>query len=84
MNNARSWKMWLKLLIGAAVGGAANSLLSVAGIAGANQVGMNIQQFTPKQFGAMCVSGAIVGAAMYLKKSPLPGVNENDNTNQNP
>lgn len=85
----RSFTMWLKAVLAAAIGGAANSLGSAVAIATANQVGADIQPLTPSQFKTLCISGAIIGVAGYLKKSPLPSTpspsgdqTENQNINQ--
>lgn len=63
---------WLKSAIAALVSGSANAFLGVAGISGAQAVGMQIQQFTPKQFGVAVLSGGLVGLFAYLKQSPVP------------
>ena len=63
---------WSKALLAAFVTGAASALLSALGISGAEIVGINIQQLNLKQLGIMTLAGGIVGAAAYLKQSPIP------------
>lgn len=65
-------QLWIKSLIGAIIGGAANAILASLGIAGANAVGIGIKPLDFSQLGGVCVSGAIVGLALYLKQSPVP------------
>ena len=61
------WQKWLKGLISAIIGGAANSV--------------TVMVIEPTQFnlgegigklGTVAVVSAIIAAALYLKKSPLP------------
>ena len=63
---------WLKALAAAFITGAAGSLLSGLGISGAQAVGLPIQQLDLKQLGVVTLFGGIVGAAAYLKQSPVP------------
>ena len=67
-----NWKTWLKGLVSAIIGGAANSITVMA--------------IDPKQFnltdgltklGTVAAISSVVSAAMYLKSSPLPGSNCN-------
>ena len=69
--NARV-KAWAKALLAAFITGAAGSLLSALGISGAQAVGINVMQLNLKQLGIMTLAGGIVGAAAYLKQSPVP------------
>ena len=64
MNN---WKVWLKGLISVTIGGAANAI--TAAIVAPES--FNFEAGIGK-LGAMAGGGALLAAAMYLKKSPLP------------
>ncbi len=61
------WKKWVKGLISAIIGGAANSI-TVSLVAPET---FNFQDGLGK-LGAVAAASAIVAAAMYLKKSPVP------------
>lgn len=62
------WSVWLKGLISAIIGGAANSVTVMI---------IDPQQFNLGEGGQklamVALVSAIVSAAMYLKSSPLPG-----------
>lgn len=67
------WRMWLRGLIGAVVGGAANGVLAM---------GIKPEQFN---FGdgltdlcKFAVGSAVISAALYLKQSPVPPAHEED------
>jgi hypothetical protein len=68
----RKTEQWLKALLAAVIGGAAQSGLAALGISGAQAAGVAIQQLSLKQLGAVCTSGAVIGAMLYLKQSPVP------------
>jgi hypothetical protein len=68
----RRIEQWFKALLAAIIGGAAQSGLAALGITGAQAAGVAIQQLSLKQLGAVCVSGAVIGAMLYLKQSPVP------------
>lgn len=68
----KNYRKWGKTLVAAFVTGAASSLLSVLGVSGAQVVGISVQQLNLKQLLAMTLSGGLVGAAAYLKQSPVP------------
>lgn len=65
----RSIELWLKGLLAAAIGGSANCLSVVI---------VDPDHFSPtavggyKKLGAVALGGAVVGAVMYLKQSPVP------------
>jgi predicted lipid-binding transport protein (Tim44 family) len=67
------WSGWLYGLVAGVIGGVATAIL-------ANPVGQifGALQFTLRQLGAVAVGAAIVSAAAYLKKSPLPEVIEEE------
>lgn len=67
-----NWQKWLKGLISAAIGGAANSITVI--IVAPDT--FNLQEGLPK-LGAVAIVGAIVAAANFLKKSPLPNSSAN-------
>ena len=61
------WKLWLKGLISAAIGAAANSITVMI----VDPVNFNLGQNASK-VGWVAIISAIVAIAMYLKASPLP------------
>jgi len=68
---------WWRGLASAAITGLATSFLSSLGISGAQIVGVQIDQLNLKQLAVVTVLGGLVGAAAYLKQSPLPPNHEN-------
>jgi vacuolar-type H+-ATPase subunit I/STV1 len=62
-----NWKLWLKGLISAVIGAAANSITIMI----VDPVNFNLAQNASK-VGWVAIVSAIVAAAMYLKASPLP------------
>lgn len=62
------WGMWLKGLIAAAIGGAANAVTVMI----VDPVAFNLQD-GGKKLAMVALVSAIVSAALYLKQSPLPG-----------
>ncbi len=62
-----SFKLWLKGLIAAIVGGVAGAV----GVMIADPMTFNLGVGLSK-LGNVCIVMAIVSAAMYLKQSPLP------------
>jgi len=61
------WEKWLKGLISAVIGGAANSITVMI----VDPLTFNLQEGTGK-LGTVALVSAILAAAMYLKQSPLP------------
>jgi hypothetical protein len=67
--DVKSWEVWLKGVGAAVIGGAASALTAAVAA----------PQMFPMTRGAMgalvrvSVVGAVVNAAAYLKRSPLPG-----------
>ena len=66
-----NWQTWLKGLISAVIGGAANSVTVMI----VDPVAFNLQEGASK-LGWVALVSAIVAAAMYLKASPLPNGSE--------
>lgn len=62
-----NWNLWLKGLISAVIGGAANSIVVMA----IDPVQFNLSEGIGK-LGTVALASAIVAAAMYLKQSPIP------------
>lgn len=62
-----NWKTWLKGLLSAAIGGAANVVTAIV----VDPIAFNFQEGLGK-LGAMAGMGAIIAVALYLKQSPLP------------
>ncbi len=67
-----NWKHWLKGLISAFIGAAANSVTVVI----VDPVNFNPLTQTNKVLTVAVVSG-VIAAALYLKQSPLPNGNYN-------
>jgi len=63
----KNWKMWLKGLVSAVIGGAANAITAVV----VDPTSFNFGEGIGK-LGAMAGMGALFAGAMYLKKSPMP------------
>ena len=66
------WNKWLKGLISAVIGGAANSITVMI----VDPIAFNLDEGATK-LGTVALVSAIVAAAMYLKQSPLPSEDEN-------
>ena len=62
-----NWKLWLKGLISAVIGGAANAITLVI----VDPLNYNLQEGFQK-LATVAIVSAIVAAAMYLKQSPIP------------
>lgn len=62
-----NWKLWLKGLISAAIGAAANSITVII----VDPVNFNLAENASK-VGWVALISAIVAIGMYLKASPLP------------
>lgn len=63
-----NWQNWLKGLLSAIIGGAANAVTTMIVAPDA----FNLQEGIHK-LGTVALVSAIVSAAMYLKSSPIPG-----------
>ena len=66
--NKKNLILWLKGLLSAIIGGAANSVTVMI----VDPATFNIEEGLSK-VGSVALISAIVAAAMYLKKSPVPG-----------
>ena len=67
-----NWNRWLKGLISAVIGGAANSITVMI----VDPIAFNLNEGSGK-LGVVALVSALLAAAMYLKQSPLPaGSNE--------
>lgn len=62
-----NWTKWIKGLVSAVIGGAANSVTVMI----VDPIAFNMQDGAGK-LGMVALVSAIVAAAMYLKQSPLP------------
>ena len=67
-----NWGLWLKGLAAAAVGGVSGSFLNALGITGAQYIGVQIEQLSPKQLLTTTIVGGLVAVALYFKQSPVP------------
>lgn len=61
------WKKWLKGLISAAIGGAANSVVVII----VDPMTFNLQEGAVK-LGWVALAGVIIAVAMFLQQSPIP------------
>ena len=68
----KSWDAWLKTLVGGMVSGGANAVLAALGLAAGAAAGLPVHQMDAGQMMDIFVSGALIGAFMYLAKSPVP------------
>lgn len=67
------WGQWLMGIFSAVLQGAASSVLAALGIAGADAVGVaSVKAMTLGQMGAIVLSGAVVGLAMFIRANPRP------------
>ena len=66
-----NWTKWVKGLVSAVIGGAANAIT----VSVVDPQAFNLQEGASKLLTVAVVS-AIVAAAMYLKQSPLPASGE--------
>ncbi len=62
-----NWQNWVKGLISAIIGAAANSITVMI----VDPTNFNLGAGLPK-LGSVAIVSAVVAAAMYLKQSPLP------------
>jgi len=67
-----AWGKWTYGLAAAGVTGLANSFLSALGVGAADWVGVNVPSLDAKQLTIIALVGGFVGAAAYLKQSPVP------------
>lgn len=65
-----NWKKWLHGLLGAVISSAATT---VGAAGGASMAGTPLEI---KQLGGAAVGGAITGAVLYLRQSPIPAESE--------
>jgi hypothetical protein len=63
----KNWLIWLKGLMAAIIGGAANSVTIMI----VDPTNFNLTTGASK-LGTVCLVSMIVSAAMYLKGSPIP------------
>jgi hypothetical protein len=63
-----NWQTWLKGLMSAVIGGAANAITVMI----VSPQDFNLQEGAGK-LGTVTLVSALVAGAMYLKQSPIPG-----------
>lgn len=73
MNKLLDYRLWLHGLVGAFIGGSANAVTLVV----VDPLKFNLQDGWRNLASAVFVSG-IVSAALYLKKSPVPPEDSNN------
>jgi len=64
-----NWKLWLKGLASAVIGGAASAVTVTI----VDPTNFNLNEGLQK-LGTVALVNAIIAAALYLKQSPLPNV----------
>lgn len=64
----KSWQVWVKGLIAAVVSAAANSISLMI----ASPATFNFSNGGLRNLGTVTLASALVGAALYLKQSPVP------------
>jgi len=69
MSRIRDYRIWLRGLVAAAIGGGANAVTAMI----VDPATFNIATGMT-EVGQMAAVSAAVSAALYLKQSPLPGV----------
>ena len=72
-------RKWFRGLFGGIIGSAASSASAAMGLAGASAIGVDVKPLDLKQLGAVFLTGAICGAVLFLKQSPIPP-SEDDTT----
>jgi hypothetical protein len=72
----KTFERWLYGLLEGVIAGVATTVASVFGVAAANGAGVKVDALDLDQIVTVAVSAALVSAAMYLKKSPLPARDE--------
>lgn len=70
--------LWLKSLVAAFICGGATALTAWGGMATAKAAGADVPELNWKAIGIIFLSSGIFNAAAYLKKSPLPGITNDD------
>lgn len=71
-------KKWLALVLASILNGGFYGLTTGFGTLGLNVLGVPIEPLTFKQILAVFAVGAFKKLAPFLKRSPLPGVDESD------
>lgn len=64
----KNWQVWGKGLLAAVISAVANSLLLII----ASPATFNFSNGGLRNLGTVSLASAIVGAALYLKQSPVP------------
>jgi hypothetical protein len=65
-------RKWLHGLLASVIGAFANAVLTLCGVGGSNAVLGTDIKLDLTQLLVQCAMAGLVGAAMYLKQSPLP------------
>lgn len=71
----KTWEIWLRGILAAAIAGAANGIITGFAAVGIDPSHFNLQagfHNTLEIAGASAVMSAVIGVAAYLKQSPLP------------
>lgn len=71
-------KLWLKSLAAAGIAGGSTAVTAWGGFAVAQAVGVNVPTLNWKAAGIIFLTSAAHSVALYLAKSPLPGVIESE------
>ena len=65
-------RKWFRGLAGGVIGSAASNLAAALGLGAASSMGVKVTALDLKQLGVLFVAGAISGAVLFLKQSPIP------------
>ena len=77
-NIIKGFNLWAYNLSVAAIGGGATSASSWLGVAAANQLGMNVPPMDWQTLLIVFASGAMSSVFFYLKQSPLPPIEDEE------
>jgi hypothetical protein len=77
-NILKGFNLWAYNLSVAAIGGGATSASSWLGVAAANQLGMNVPPLDWQTLLIVFASGAMSSVFFYLKQSPLPPLEDDE------
>lgn len=66
------WSGWFYRIMYGFIGGGASALTTYIGLSGAKMAGMDIPTLNWKTWGIIFLSSGVSGALLYLKQSPLP------------
>lgn len=78
------WRTWLYSLAVAVIAGTSQSVVTWLGMAGASAAGVDVPQLNFKSLGIIMLSACLFNLFTFLKQSPLPKPETDDETNPFP